>query len=174
MEIELYRHNGVPIAEVTADAADTVMLGTPQDALDLFGSFFPEHIAGVIVSEANLLPEFFDLRTRLAGEILQKFVNYGVNWRSSVTSPTMRAGRWLISFASPIAGGSFSLLPRARKRCCVWRRRPAEPASLAKGIAIPLLQVVALRQDKLQFVQLTFRQIYAIIKPASDRHLLGE
>lgn len=78
MEIELYRHNGVPIAEVTADAADTVMLRTPQDALDLFGSFFPEHIAGVIVSEANLPPEFFDLRTRLAGEILQKFVNYGV------------------------------------------------------------------------------------------------
>lgn len=32
---------------------------------------------GLILSEADLCPEFFDLRTGLAGELLQKFVNYG-------------------------------------------------------------------------------------------------
>ena len=32
---------------------------------------------GLIVSEADLCSEFFDLRTGLAGELLQKFVNYG-------------------------------------------------------------------------------------------------
>jgi hypothetical protein len=31
---------------------------------------------GLIVTEADLCPEFFDLRTGLAGELLQKFVNY--------------------------------------------------------------------------------------------------
>ena len=32
---------------------------------------------GLIVTEADLCPEFFNLRTGLAGEVLQKFVNYG-------------------------------------------------------------------------------------------------
>jgi uncharacterized protein DUF4180 len=31
---------------------------------------------GLIVRESDLCPEFFDLRTGLAGELLQKFVNY--------------------------------------------------------------------------------------------------
>jgi len=31
---------------------------------------------GLVVTEADLCPEFFDLRTGLAGEALQKFVNY--------------------------------------------------------------------------------------------------
>jgi hypothetical protein len=31
---------------------------------------------GLIVTEADLCPEFFDLRTGLAGELLQKFANY--------------------------------------------------------------------------------------------------
>lgn len=32
---------------------------------------------GLVVTEADLCPEFFDLRTGFAGEVLQKFVNYG-------------------------------------------------------------------------------------------------
>ena len=31
---------------------------------------------GLILTESDLAPEFFDLRTGLAGEVLQKFVNY--------------------------------------------------------------------------------------------------
>jgi hypothetical protein len=31
---------------------------------------------GLILAETDLCPEFFDLRTGLAGEVLQKFVNY--------------------------------------------------------------------------------------------------
>jgi hypothetical protein len=33
---------------------------------------------GLILSEADLGPDFFDLRTGLAGELMQKFVNYRV------------------------------------------------------------------------------------------------
>ncbi|HZS44173.1 MAG TPA: DUF4180 domain-containing protein, partial [Blastocatellia bacterium] len=32
--------------------------------------------AGLVLSEDNLKPEFFDLRTGLAGEFFQKFTNY--------------------------------------------------------------------------------------------------
>ena len=31
---------------------------------------------GLIISETDLAPEFFDLRTGLAGEVFQKFMNY--------------------------------------------------------------------------------------------------
>lgn len=67
--------NGAGIAELTAQE---VALRTPQEVLELFGSFYPQHVDGVILYEANLPPEFFQLRTKLAGEILQKFVNYKV------------------------------------------------------------------------------------------------
>ena len=44
---------------------------------------------GLIVTEADLCPEFFDLRTGLAGELLQKFVNYGA--RLAIILPDPKA-----------------------------------------------------------------------------------
>lgn len=75
MQTDFHHYPGVVLAELTACE---VALRTEQDALDLFGSFYPEQVDGVIVYEENLPPEFFQLQTRLAGDILQKFVNYGV------------------------------------------------------------------------------------------------
>ena len=75
MHTELYKHGDAAIAEISGEG---VALQSAQDVLDLFGSFYPDHFDGLILYAANLPPEFFQLRTRLAGEILQKFVNYGV------------------------------------------------------------------------------------------------
>jgi len=75
MQFEMHTEQGVTIAEIVSGE---VVLSTPQDALDLFSNFYPEHVDGVVVHEHNLSPAFFQLRTRVAGEILQKFVNYGV------------------------------------------------------------------------------------------------
>ena len=75
MHTQLHSYQGLSIAEIISD---DVVLATPQEALDLFGSFYLEPVDGVIVHAANLPPEFFQLRTRLAGEIAQKFVNYGL------------------------------------------------------------------------------------------------
>lgn len=49
-----------------------------QDALDLIGNCGYLGAAHVIVHETQITPEFFDLKTGLAGEILQKFSNYGM------------------------------------------------------------------------------------------------
>ncbi|NUN69674.1 MAG: DUF4180 domain-containing protein [Bacteroidetes bacterium] len=46
------------------------------DILDLMGSARYQGADGVIIREAELPPEFFDLRSGIAGEILQKFSNY--------------------------------------------------------------------------------------------------
>ena len=74
-QVETRQVHGVLIGElVTSDEP----LNSSQEVLDLLGSFYPEHVDALILHEANLAPEFFQLRTRLAGEILQKLVNYRV------------------------------------------------------------------------------------------------
>ncbi|MBD3649227.1 MAG: DUF4180 domain-containing protein [Pseudomonadales bacterium] len=42
---------------------------------------------GVILTEFDLGPDFFDLGTRLAGELMQKFVNYRLKMAVVVPQP---------------------------------------------------------------------------------------
>ena len=59
-------------------ARDGPVLSKPQDASDLI-SLAREHSASAIALPMQRLdPAFFQLRTGLAGEFLQKFVNYRV------------------------------------------------------------------------------------------------
>ena len=52
-------------------------IATAQDALDLMASAQYNHdCAGLIVFKESLGDSFFDLKTGVAGEILQKFSNY--------------------------------------------------------------------------------------------------
>ncbi|MEM7061378.1 MAG: DUF4180 domain-containing protein [Pseudomonadota bacterium] len=56
-------------------------LHTEQDALDVISSGLP----GCIFSPADLHPEFFDLTNQIAGNVLQKFVNY--HYRVAIVVP---------------------------------------------------------------------------------------
>jgi hypothetical protein len=47
-----------------------------RDVLDLISACHENDTNKVMLHEANLSPEFFDLKTNLAGAVLQKFVNY--------------------------------------------------------------------------------------------------
>ncbi len=49
-----------------------------QDVLDLMGDIVTNQCTRIIINEKNLHKDFFDLKTLLAGEILQKFSNYRV------------------------------------------------------------------------------------------------
>lgn len=56
---------------------DKTRVATPQDMLDLIATLRYEHGADALVLPKENLPEaFFDLRTGLAGEMLQKCTNY--------------------------------------------------------------------------------------------------
>src|SRR5690554_4491190 len=59
---------------------DGPRLGTTQDFLDIIGALWgeAEGVSFVAIPVARLAPEFFELRTGLAGDALQKFVNYRV------------------------------------------------------------------------------------------------
>ncbi|MER7174607.1 DUF4180 domain-containing protein [Streptomyces mesophilus] len=56
--------------------------GTPiaaeQDALDVIGNAGYQGARWVAVPAGRFAPEFFVLRTRLAGAVIQKFVQYGL------------------------------------------------------------------------------------------------
>lgn len=62
-------------AYVCAEAGPPI--ATERDAADLLGESFGAQASLVVIPLARLTPAFLDLKTRLAGEILQKFVNYG-------------------------------------------------------------------------------------------------
>jgi hypothetical protein len=67
--------NNITIAEL---ADESFVISQPQDVLDIFGNLMAEDCERIILHEKNLHSDFFDLKTRLAGEVLQKFSNYRV------------------------------------------------------------------------------------------------
>ena len=42
----------------------------------MLGNLYYQGFDKIIIHEKNITPEFFDLRTKIAGEILQKFAQY--------------------------------------------------------------------------------------------------
>ncbi len=60
-------------------AAEGLPLADEQAALDVIGAALGTDASWVAVPVTRLTPDFFVLRTRLAGEIVQKFANYRLN-----------------------------------------------------------------------------------------------
>ncbi|GIV65699.1 MAG: DUF4180 domain-containing protein [Chloroflexota bacterium] len=75
MELRIVEKNNQRIAEVLSS---DVLIKTPQDALDLIAEVGYYEAIGVILQEDHFTPDFFDLRSKVAGEILLKFSNYKV------------------------------------------------------------------------------------------------
>ncbi|MGE8536427.1 DUF4180 domain-containing protein [Chryseobacterium sp. D764] len=75
MTIESHEINTIKIAEVISDQ---IIIQSAQDGLDLMGDVYYQGFDKVILYEKNITPEFFDLKTKIAGEILQKFSNYRI------------------------------------------------------------------------------------------------
>ena len=76
MNIDYIRVNGTEIAVVSGEAAEVT---TPQAALDLAMSVKYETGGSRLAIDKRVLGEdFFILSTGVAGEILQKFINYHV------------------------------------------------------------------------------------------------
>ena len=57
-------------------ATDGPPIAAERDAADILGETFSAEARLVVIPVARLSPAFLDLKTRLAGEVLQKFVNY--------------------------------------------------------------------------------------------------
>jgi hypothetical protein len=68
-----HKTNNNNIAEIIDDK---LIIKEVQDILDLMADLGSQGCSSMILHENNLSGDFFDLKTKLAGEILQKFSNY--------------------------------------------------------------------------------------------------
>lgn len=75
MEIIIHELDGERVAEVVSDS---VVIGGVQEALDLMVDPGLAGARKIIIHKENIIPGFFNLSTRIAGEILQKFATYQV------------------------------------------------------------------------------------------------
>ncbi len=70
-----HKANGLIFLEICSEEQ---IIDKEQDALDLLGELYGKCYDGIIIHERNIASSFFDLKTRLAGDVLQKFSNYCV------------------------------------------------------------------------------------------------
>lgn len=75
MIIKSHHIDDTKIAEVISDE---IIIRSAQDGLDLMGNIYYQGFDKVVLYEENITPDFFDLKTKIAGEILQKFSNYRI------------------------------------------------------------------------------------------------
>ena len=73
MELKILEINNQTIAEVIAEE---VVVNDTQDALDMMAHADYHGAKSIIMAEKHLHRDFFDLRTGLAGDILQKYSTY--------------------------------------------------------------------------------------------------
>ena len=64
------------IVEITSTNAS--VLSNIEEGINLVGNLYFQGIEQVILYEKNIHPDFFDLKTGMAGEILQKFSTYSI------------------------------------------------------------------------------------------------
>lgn len=75
MKLEIKQIKGIHLTEVIASG---IVIKETQDALDIMADSNYQGASKIIIHEKNITPEFFDLKTGIAGEILQKFSTYNV------------------------------------------------------------------------------------------------
>ncbi|XID95557.1 DUF4180 domain-containing protein [Paenibacillaceae bacterium WGS1546] len=105
--------NGQKIAVVSGSE---VVIEDVQSALDLMAAVQYETGCDRIVIPISMIVEsFFDLKTRLAGDILQKFINYGVK-AAFVGDFSAYPSRSLRDFINECNNGNdFFFLPAERE-----------------------------------------------------------
>lgn len=76
MKITTIKENNIEIAIVSSSE---ILITDAQSALDLMATVkFEAGCERIILNKSAICEDFFHLKTRLAGEILQKFINYHV------------------------------------------------------------------------------------------------
>lgn len=75
MNIETHHLKDSKVAEIISSS---IVINNAEDGLNLLGNLYYEGFDSIIIYEQNIADNFFDLKSGIAGEILQKFSNYRV------------------------------------------------------------------------------------------------
>lgn len=74
MEINVIKINNVKIANIKSNE---ILIKDVQSALDLMATVrYETDCDCIIIDKSSICEEFFDLSTKLAGDVLQKYINY--------------------------------------------------------------------------------------------------
>lgn len=74
MQISVIKKNSIEIAVISSD---DILIMDVQSALDFFATVdYQTGCNRMIIDKSLICEEFFDLSTKIAGEVLQKFINY--------------------------------------------------------------------------------------------------
>lgn len=73
MDFKIHHSNSISVAELVSCPEK---LAETDQVLDIMANASYNGAAGIILKKEQLHPDFFDLKTGLAGDILQKFSNY--------------------------------------------------------------------------------------------------
>ncbi len=78
MKTEVRKKNNIEVAVVSSDE---LLITDVQSAIDLMMTIkYETGCTNIAINKEAVTDDFFVLSTRLAGEILQKFINYGVRF----------------------------------------------------------------------------------------------
>lgn len=121
MTIRKLTENGVLVALVEDEGK---LITGPQEALDLAMTVKCETGAQRLVLPKRLVAEeFFILSSGMAGEILQKYVNYQIKLAVFLGGPAIPASRCMILSTNPTRAGTSSSWRQRKKLCAGLRRR---------------------------------------------------
>jgi hypothetical protein len=74
METRIVEKNNIKIAVIYSE---DVIIKDVQSALDFMATVdYETGCSYIVISKSAICEEFFDLKTKIAGDILQKFINY--------------------------------------------------------------------------------------------------
>ena len=94
MKVSVVKENNVKIAVANSKE---VIIDSVQSALDFMATInYETGCNRIVLNKSAICDDFFDLSTRLAGEILQKFINYHIKIAivgdfSAYTSKSLKA-----------------------------------------------------------------------------------
>ncbi|MCG1013243.1 DUF4180 domain-containing protein [Tepidanaerobacter sp. GT38] len=90
--------------------SENVLITDAQSALDLLVTMkYEKGCSGIILDKKAICEEFFMLSSGIAGEVLQKFVNYHTKLLLSVTFLSIQASLYKILYSSATRAMTFSL-----------------------------------------------------------------
>lgn len=84
-------------------------LGEENDALDLVALCWEHGINALMIHYTALSEDFFKLKTKLAGNIIQKFINYGIKAAAIIPQETIQKGRFKEMAMETNKGNHFRL-----------------------------------------------------------------
>lgn len=74
MNIDVINKNNVDIAIISSD---DILINDVQSSLDLLATVnYETGCDRMVLNKSVIVEDFFDLKTKLAGDILQKYINY--------------------------------------------------------------------------------------------------